>query len=133
MKRQTVKANKGDYVRTTHGQFGECLDRKGSYYSYNIPKLRFEEYGVQIKTTSADFFDLIEIGDLLYVDIDNGYKGGIVVPKMAETERELRRYKSNLRLGVWTLVGIASHEQIDEIMCNVTHNPMYFYNKVEVE
>lgn len=62
---------------------------------------------------SYDIIDLIEAGDLLYVDIDNGYQGGIIVPRIAETLAELNKFKLHIKDGTWILKKIITHEQLE--------------------
>lgn len=73
---------------------GICEETKGFKVSYNI-------------------LDLIEPQDLLYVDIDNGYMGGIIVPRIAETLRELEKFKELIKSEAWILKSIVTHEQME--------------------
>ena len=56
--------------------------------------------------------DLIECQDLLYIDISPDNCGGIVVPRIAETQEELNKIISNIKNGVWILKEIVTKEQI---------------------
>ncbi len=69
--------------------------------------------------SSSNILDLIEPQDLMYIDIDNGYAGGIIVPRVAETMWELERYINRLKNKEVTLVGIVTHEQLNNCMCKV--------------
>ena len=111
----------GDYVRTTDG-----IDRVKSYKSRdeieNGHTIWFEGRDYGLMFTDDELYDydpyvenLIQCGDLLYVDIDNGYEGGIIVPRIAETLEELERFKDIIKKGHWILKGIVTHEQLHEI------------------
>jgi len=68
-----------------------------------------------ITKSSSNILDLIEPWDLLYVDIDpdDGY-GGIIVPRIAETEAELDRWKTKIINKEWKLEGVVTKEILEE-------------------
>jgi hypothetical protein len=90
----------GDYVRTKHGYIGIYTekeeiervpdwnggwkDEKILYQLINGSRF-FED---KIIKSSPNIIDLIEIGDLMYIDICPDDCGGIVVPRIAETLAE---------------------------------------------
>lgn len=65
-----------------------------------------------ILKASDNIIDLIEVRDLLYVDIDNGYEGGIIVPKIAETLAEFNEFELYIK-DAWVLKKVITHEQIE--------------------
>lgn len=93
---------------------------------YNNSKITFIKYlldnGVFLSSladynegnckASYNLEDLIEVNDLLYVDIDNGYEGGIIVPRIAETLCELAETKSKISSGEYIIKRIITREQL---------------------
>ena len=78
----------------------------------------YEDGRNQIELTSKDLLDLLQIRDLLYVDISPDDCGGIVVPRIAETQAELDKFKKLIRKGTWHLVGIVPYECLfDNMQC----------------
>ena len=65
-----------------------------------------------IKKASFNIIDLIEPMDLLYVDVSPDDCGGIVVPRVAETEATLNEFKEAFASGYWILKGVLTKEQI---------------------
>lgn len=76
----------------------------------------------QIVKSSPDIIDLIEPQDLMYIDIDNGYAGGIVVPRIAETLDELNKYIDSFKKKELILVGVVTHEQLYSLVNKVGEN-----------
>lgn len=64
----------------------------------------------EILNVGDDILDLIEPMDLLYVDIDGGFAGGIVVPRIPETQHELDEFKKSFKEGKLILKGIVPKE-----------------------
>ena len=62
---------------------------------------------------SYELMELIEPGDLMYIDIDpnDGY-GGITVPRVAETQNELNKWKERFASGECILKAVLTKEQI---------------------
>lgn len=63
---------------------------------------------------SFDILDLLEPNDLLYIDINNGFEGGLIIPRVPETEAELEKFKTSFRNKETILVGVVTHEYIFE-------------------
>lgn len=99
-----------DYVRTKNGIIGKYIQSDlGNPYITN--GISFNE-GANYGKHSKDIMDLIECQDLLYIDISPDNCGGIVVPRIAETQEELNKIISNIKNGVWILKEIVTKEQI---------------------
>ena len=114
----------GDYVRTKTGihklfkidenktVWKYCCDKKetGEWdSSYEYIPVREED----IIKSNKDIIELLEPMDLMFIDIDNGYEGGIIVPRIAETENELKGYIDNFRDGTYILKGVITREQLE--------------------
>ena len=99
-----------DYVRTKNGIIGKYIqpDLGKPYITNGISFNEGANYGKHNK----DIMDLIECQDLLYIDISPDNCGGIVVPRIAETQEELNKIISNIKNGVWILKEIVTKEQI---------------------
>ena len=114
----------GEYIRTPYG-IGKIIHiPKHIWYAddgFVVEEgktTRFIECGSKymkknLKST-PDIIKLLEPRDLLLIDIDNGYEGGIVVPRIPETQVELNNFINNFKDGTTTLVGIVSHEILQE-------------------
>lgn len=65
--------------------------------------------------SSPNIIDLIEVGDLMFLNIANKKEAfkDLVVPRIAETENELQRYLEKLNNGEFALKGILTKEQIE--------------------
>jgi hypothetical protein len=61
---------------------------------------------------SSNIEDLIDALDLLFIDISPDDYGGIVVPRIAETERELEIWKKKFKSGEYILKGVVPKEVI---------------------
>ena len=117
----------GDYVRTKEGyiakieeEFDEsylCDDTVKYIYEPSpfIPKDKLNE---MIIKSSPNIIDLIGVGDLIYVDISPDNSGGIIVPRIAETENELNLFKQLLENG-WIIKSIITREQLGSIKYKV--------------
>ena len=115
----------GDYVRT-NGEIGKII---------NCPEQLKESYGKllwietseeqrpinkeEIIKSSPNILELLEPQDLLYVDIDNDFEGGIIVPRIPETLNELNDYIKKIKSGGLILKGVITHEQLMERMFEV--------------
>ena len=113
----------GDYVRTDDGLIGKVVSELYEYkdsigcdidFGNNDIYNEYEMYQNIIKS-SPNIIDLIEPMDLMFVDIDNGYEGGIIVPRIAETQNELKKYIDNFKNNTYQLKGIITHEQIENM------------------
>ena len=98
-------------------------DRKGVFFGIKRPSgmLHFEldDDGYVIGIPSYNIIDLIEPMDLLFIDIDNGYHGGIIVPRIPETLNELNEIKEKINSEELVLKGIVTKEQIKSIKYEV--------------
>lgn len=70
---------------------------------------------------SFNVIDLLEVGDLIYVDISPDDCGGIVTAKVLETLYELYDYKYKISSGKYILKGIVTKEQLLESCFEVTN------------
>ena len=117
-----MKIKKGDYIRTYDGFIGKVKSIEPIELGYNhycFENTFIEKFDIDIKLVKRDPIDLIEPQDLMYIDIDNDYAGGIIVPRVAETMWELERYIDRLKNKEVTLVSIVTHEQLNNCMCKV--------------
>ena len=125
--------NIGDYVRTKDGIekiifIEENFFRKGNTFvatdnQKNISSYNGKYYGFSINKrknnkrkkikSSPNIIDLIEVGDLMFIDISPDDCGGIVVPRTTETENELQKYLNKINSGECILKGILTKEQIE--------------------
>ena len=72
-----------------------------------------------IVIASHNILDLIEPMDLMFIDISPDDCGGIVVPRVAETEAELKKYKKYFASGWFVLKGVVTREQIENMTYKV--------------
>lgn len=63
--------------------------------------------------------DLVEPMDLMYVDISPDDCGGIVVPRVAETLNELKKWKKRFSNGSCILKGVVTWEQLESMSYKV--------------
>lgn len=73
----------------------------------------------EITKASHNIIDLIEPMDLMFIDISPDDCGGIVVPRVAETEAELKKYKKDFASGWFVLKGVVTREQIEAMAYKV--------------
>lgn len=85
----------------------------GSCYYLTDEELKAVEQS--IVKSSTNIIDLIEPQDLLYIDIDDSYEGGIIVPRIPETQAELNKMIELIKNNTWILKGIVTHEQLEEM------------------
>ena len=112
-KDKPIEFDPNDIVKTAEDQMD--LIEVGEYYrtKYNINQLKPNVYVFDnIYKVSKDILDLLEPMDLMFIDIDNGCEGGIIVPRMVETENELKGYIDNFRDGTYILKGVLNREHI---------------------
>ena len=121
----------GDYVRTKNkvpfepSQIAKITDMKkdegykNQYFitlDHNLPTTyNFHIYSEDVIKSNPNIIDLIEPQDLLYIDIDDGYAGGIIVPRIPETQAELDKMIELIKNNTWILKGIVTHEQLEEM------------------
>jgi len=80
-------------IETDKGSFGDALISLNSEPSFNL-------------------IDLVKPMDLLFIDISPDRYGGIVVPRVPETESDLEVIKNNINSGANILKGVLTQEQI---------------------
>lgn len=107
--------NVNDYIRTKNDGIKKILDI-GSFCG--IKQYKIDEEGNyvidnSIIKSSPNIIDLLEPMDLMYIDIDNGYEGGIIVPRITETQNELNEYIEKFKDGTLILKGVITKEQLD--------------------
>ena len=120
----------GDYVRVnieTYNKFvgiTKLENETNDYWFFEdltIPKRtnkrskEFTNINELIIKSSPNIIDLITIGDLMYIDINPDDCGGIVVPRIAETERELKHFTRYIESGSYILKGIVTKEQLNNM------------------
>lgn len=91
---------------------------------YSIPPCypsdeELEKIKSHIIKSSPDILDLLKPMDLLYIDTDNDYAGGIIVPRIAETYCELKQIINEIKLGNYILKGVITKEQLENCMYKV--------------
>lgn len=113
----------GDYVRTYHlgGSIEKIIeivpkertdDLIERYITDISAKYMQSITAEQIIKSNKDITELLEPMDLMYVDIDNGYEDGIIVPRIAETQNELDEYITKIKNKTWILSGVVTREQL---------------------
>lgn len=116
-----MKLEKGMYVRTKNGKIKKLLkytiDENVDYINNHRLYFEGDDFGSLYKKEelpkgSYNIIDLIEPLDLLFIDISPDDYGGIVVPRIAETLRELETYKEMIKSGEYILKGVLTKEQI---------------------
>ena len=118
---------KGDYVRTEDGikkvlkykyneryENGHCV-----WFDNKDCGILFTDEEVNKMKPSPNIIDLIEVGDLLYVDISPDDCGGIVVPTIPMTKFELDILIKKILLGVKELKGIITKEQLESVVFKI--------------
>lgn len=110
----------GDYVRTKFGMISKIIDTNLAEVAdrYEVENGLLIYKGDIIKS-NQNILELLEPQDLMYIDIDNGWAGGIVVPRIAETLAELNEYIDDFKNKKCTLVGVVTHEQLHSIVYKV--------------
>ena len=115
-----MKLEVGMYVRTKKGTFDRFIT---SHKNESLTWYTFEDRGNitnpenYIIKASHNIIDLIEPMDLMFIDISPDDCGGIVVPRVAETEAELKKYKKDFASGWFVLKGVVTREQIEDMTC----------------
>lgn len=99
------------YVRTKYGitQYKEYETSKGKLLCMPLMNGTFANIE-DVLNASYDILDLIQPMDVLFVDIDNGYAGGIIVPRIPETINEVNKIKEKIKKGELILKGIVPKE-----------------------
>ena len=124
-----MKLKKGMYVRDFFGidqvedivLVGNLYEDSGLYLKHN-GKIHLSKDYMNKMECSNDILDLIKPQDLMYIDIDpyDGC-GGIVVPRVAETQNELNKYLEPIKKDKHKLVGVLSLEMINNNMYEVEY------------
>lgn len=96
-----MKLEIGMYVRTLNGKIWIIKSKQA-----------ISGHRKDIFNASYELMDLIETGDLMYIDISPDNCGGIVVPRVAETLNELNKWKEKFASGECVLKAILTKEQI---------------------
>lgn len=112
----------GDYVRfydRDWTEIGQIVDEVEDSH-LKVVKCKDDYYDLDnfIKS-SPDILDLLKPMDLLYIDIDNDYADGIIVPRIAETQNELNLMIGLIKSGKWILKGVVTSEQLDSMKYKV--------------
>jgi len=125
----------GDYVRNNKGEITKVLfmEEKNNWlevrysrplnnitaFHHNMLISKDIEKSEHIIKSNKDILELLEPMDLLYIDIDGGFEGGIVVPRIPETLDELNGFIEFIKSGHWILKGVVTHEQLINRMYKV--------------
>lgn len=113
------------YIRTEDGKIDKVLEINTE--DFDEPAVRLASYPIgmyqgkfEYKKANYDLLELIEPLDLIFIDIDpNDGCGGIVVPRIAETLKELDKWKKRIRSGECKLVSITTNQQIESMSYKV--------------
>ena len=99
--------------------FDKAIDKYGwddgkihNQTTLNIYDATFKEDAKIISKLSSNILKLLKPQDLLYVDIDNEYAGGIIVPRIPETQNELNKMIELIKNGTWILKDVVTYEQL---------------------
>ncbi len=124
-----MKIKKGMYVRDFFGidqvedivLVGNLYEDSGLYLKHN-GKIHLSKDYMNKMECSNDILDLIKPQDLMYIDIDpyDGH-GGIIVPRVAETQNELNKYLEPIKNHEHKLVGVLTLEMINNNMFEVEY------------
>ena len=111
----------GDYVRTKDGiekvleytynknyENGHCI-----LFDNKDHRLLFTDEDVNKMKPNPNIIGLIGVGDLMLIDISPDDCGGIVVPRIAETQAELDEFINKMQKGEYILKGLLTKEQIE--------------------
>lgn len=123
----------GDYVRTKNGHIDKIIKISDEMKSGRTIKVQIGEDDIiggyvdfvdwfspsHFIKSNPDILELLEPQDLLYIDIDNDFEGGIIVPRIPETLNELNDYINKIKQGELILKGVVTHERLMEGMFEV--------------
>lgn len=111
----------GMYVRfrtlSNKIKIGKIIKIDNNIYELDKNEVTTDEY--IIGEPSENIIDLIKPMDLLFLDIDYGYEGGIIVPRIAETMNELNKVKEKIKNGELILKYVVTREQIENLKYEV--------------
>jgi hypothetical protein len=115
--------NVGDYVRTEKGILKIRDDKPFKDDKNKLNYLTYGNYTCVLKEniikSNPNILELLEPMDLLYIDISPDDCGGIVVPRIPETQNELNGFVEFIKSGHWILKGVVTREQIENNMYKV--------------
>ena len=117
--------NVGDYIRFGYHtlvlieKVNKIEYEEKENKNYYITENDFCADKEHIIKSSPDITDLLQPMDLIYVDIDDGFKSGIIVPRIAETQAELNLMINLIKSGKWILKGVVTSEQLDSMKYKV--------------
>lgn len=121
---------KGMYVRDFFGidqvedivLVGNLYEDSGLYLKHN-GKIHLSKDYMNKMECSNDILDLIKPQDLMYIDIGphDGH-GGIVVPRVAETQNELNKYLEQIKKDEHKLFGVLTLEMINNNLFEVEYD-----------
>jgi len=122
----------GDFVRDKWGHIGQIKSFETAYdfaiytdETLSSPEeesivflTTYNHYGDEpdemvvdnIVEKADNILDLLKPNDLILIDIDNGFAGGLVVPRIPETQAELDKIVNSLRTGYNTFAGVIGCE-----------------------
>lgn len=105
------------YIRTKEGKIDKVLEINTEDFDEPAVRLASCPIGMyqgmfEYEKASYELLELIEPMDLMYIDILPDDCGGIVVPRIAETLRELNDFKERFASGNCILKGVVTKEQI---------------------
>ena len=113
------------HIRTKEGKIDKVLEINTE--DFDEPVVRLASYPIgmyqgmfEYEKANYDLLELIEPMDLMYIDISPDNCGGIVVPRIAETIKELEKWKERIRSGECKLVEVATLQQIRSISYEVS-------------
>lgn len=113
------------YIRTKEGKIDKIVEINTE--DFEEPTVRLASYPIgmyqgmfEYEKANYDLLELIEPLDLMYIDISPDDCGGIVVPRIAETIKELEEWKERIKSGKCNLVMVATSQQIRSISYEVS-------------
>lgn len=125
-----MNLKKGIYVRDFFGidqvedivLVGNLYEDSGLYLKHN-GKIHLSKDYMNKMECSNDILDLIKPQDLMYINFDpyDGH-GGIIVPRVAETQNELNKYLKPIKNHEHKLVGVLTLEMINNNMFEVEYD-----------
>ena len=112
----------GDYVRI-HGYIDKIIninDFREPSMKYALEKPSWNDDIVfigeeDITKSSPNILDILEPMDLLYIDISPDDCGGIVVPRIPETQNELYKIICGIGRKEIVLKGVVTHERLESM------------------
>ena len=115
-----MKIEKKMYIRTKEGiickvlKLNEPYEDDGYLDHNDIGSVSIREESV--RKADYNIIELLEPFDLMYIDISPDDFGGIVVPRIAETINELKKWKDKFKSGECILRGVVCREELERKM-----------------